>query len=293
MPADNVTVTAEFTAKEKTKPTDPTPPTPSTPSGPTPRPDLRIVKYVLLGEEGVIDEDDHTITVDIPLSKRPDDERATPDEVVKTRGDLTPSEDDSIPLDETVVYVLEDPETGTVKRYTMNIIWIDDTPDLRIVKYVLLGETGIIDDEKHTITVNIPLSKRPDDMRAVPDEVVYTAGILTPTADDAISLSSNVIYLLSYPATRATTTYLMTVNWIDDTPTPPDTPDEGNTPGDDGGDNGGNTPGDDGGDDDGGDDGDPGDKNPNTGASNTNLIFIALLACATITTFSSPRKERT
>lgn len=192
--------------------------------------DCIITYYKAVDIVGTIDQAALTITMAMPLSNRDVLDGIVPDKI-KWRGEtLTPTEDDAINLEDGLTYTVT-AENGNSKTYTIKIEWVDDrSTDCIITAYKVCGVEAEIDQDALTINLEIPEARKQHCTNIAPDEVVWRGDKLSPTDEDGIDLTGDLIYRV-YAENRAVyKDYTVNVKWlnepVEDNPGPDDEPED-------------------------------------------------------------------
>lgn len=166
-----------------------------------------ITSFSLLGTQGVIDQINKTIRVDLPKSSYVTN--ALP--YIEYVGDyITPGmntrQDFTDPIDYTVHY--GDNQSIT---YTVTVYQSDYT--MRIYDFVLNGVHGVIDQANKIIDVKLPAST---DLRSlIPTDIAYSAETISPAVDAALNFTISQTYTL-YATDMSPVSYVVNVDTIGD-----------------------------------------------------------------------------
>lgn len=167
--------------------------------------EVHIDRFVLAGEEGVIDEDEKTITVTI--SKNVNITGITPDIIEYTGKSIYPSDEEEQDFTLPVTYTVVAPDNTEVE-YEIVIDWLENKADL--LEFAILGYEGVIDHEKKTVEVTIPYGI---DVTDTPPSklVVSTNADVTPTIIEHQDFTQPVVYTVVSQDKTVTNDYTINV----------------------------------------------------------------------------------
>lgn len=166
-----------------------------------------ITSFSLLGTQGVIDQINKTIRIDLPKSSYVTN--ALP--YIEYVGDyITPGmdtrQDFTNPIDYTVHY--GDNQSVT---YTVTVYQSDYT--MRIYDFVLNGVHGTIDQANKIINVKLPVDT--DLRNLIPTDIAYSAETITPAVDAALNFTISQTYTL-YATDMSPVSYVVNVDTTGD-----------------------------------------------------------------------------
>lgn len=175
-----------------------------------------ITKFTADGYTGIIDQENGTIKLRIPESKKQAMTNVTP--VIEWKGKtLTP--DGSVDLTNDITYTVTAEDPDIKKNYDIIVSWIDDSaPDsldttAEITRYKVNNITAKIDQTTKTITLNIPENKKADFTNVVPD-ITWRGYALTPSDTTPVDLTDDsLVYTVFAEDPSVTVEYTVTVNW--------------------------------------------------------------------------------
>lgn len=162
-----------------------------------------ITAFALFGIDGVIDQKDHTITVDIPKSTYVTN--ALP--YIEYIGDyIVPSTSTRVDFTNPVEYTVYYGENQSV-TYLVTVNQSDYT--MKIYDYVINGVHGTIDQANKRIDVLLPAET---DLRSLtPDDIAYSAETITPAVDTTLDFTISQTYTL-YATGMTPVSYVVNVS---------------------------------------------------------------------------------
>lgn len=195
---------------------EPTPPTPPRPVVPVSE-DCIITYYSAAGIVGDIDQQQLTITMNVPLSRKAAIIDVVPDRIDWEGKTLTPVERDVVTLKDGLTYTVYAEKAGVKKTYTVKLNWVDDRDtDCIITYYEALGIVGVINQDDLTITMDIPLSRKAEISDVVPNEIRWYGKVLEPDEKAAVTLVDGLEYTVYAEKEGICKTYTIKLNWVDD-----------------------------------------------------------------------------
>lgn len=195
---------------------EPTPPTPPRPVVPVSE-DCIITYYSAAGIVGDIDQQQLTITMNVPLSRKAAIIDVVPDRIDWEGKTLTPAERDVVTLKDGLTYTVYAEKAGVKKTYTVKLNWVDDRDtDCIITYYEALGIVGVINQDDLTITMDIPLSRKAEISDVVPNEIRWYGKVLEPDEKAAVTLVDGLEYTVYAEKEGICKTYTIKLNWVDD-----------------------------------------------------------------------------
>ena len=195
---------------------EPTPPTPPRPVVPVSE-DCIITYYSAAGVVGDIDQQQLTITMNVPLSRKAAIVDIVPDRIDWEGKTLTPAERDVVTLKDGLTYTVYAEKAGVKKTYTVKLNWVDDRDtDCIITYYEALGIVGVINQDDLTITMDIPLSRKAEISDVVPNEIRWYGKVLEPDEKAAVTLVDGLEYTVYAEKEGICKTYTIKLNWVDD-----------------------------------------------------------------------------
>lgn len=164
-----------------------------------------IDKFALGDYEGVIDQENKTITVTIPDTV--DVSNTVPSTLDYTAKSIYPSVDSehdfTLPVEYTVIA-----DDNTEVTYTVNVVTTSSACDL--LEYSILGFPGIIDQDAQTVLVNLPYGI--DVTHLKPSSLTISDGAtIDPTIDDVLNFTDPKTYKVTSESGTAHKDYVVTV----------------------------------------------------------------------------------
>ncbi len=167
--------------------------------------EAHIDKFVLGGVEGVIDEDDKTITVTI--SKSVNITGIAPDVIEYTGKSIYPSDDEEQDFTLPITYTVVAPDNTEVS-YEIVVEYLENKADL--LEFAILGYEGVIDQDEKTVAVTIPYGIDVTD--TPPSKLIVSANAnVTPTIVERQDFIKPVIYTVTSQDKLVTNDYTINV----------------------------------------------------------------------------------
>lgn len=172
--------------------------------------EAHIDRFVLAGEDGVINEEKKTITVTI--SKNKNIIGIAPDVIEYTGKSIYPSDEKEQDFTLPVTYTVVAPDNTEVE-YDIVIDWLENKADL--LEFAILGYEGIINQEEKTVEVTIPYGV--DITDTPPSKLVVSTNAKTdPTIIEHQDFTKPVVYTVTSQDKTVRNDY--TVNVVVDYP---------------------------------------------------------------------------
>lgn len=147
----------------------------------------RIEEFKVSGYNGVIDEENGTITLTVPQGI--DFSNIMPDNIRYVGKAITPLKSAKVNLEDNASYtVINQLNEATVYDIRLNYLSDDEA---HIDKFTLAGIDGIIDQVNHTITVHVPSDA--DIVDVAPEELLYTGKSIYPRVTEIFDFSSDAV----------------------------------------------------------------------------------------------------